>query len=487
VIAISYTNKASTELRQRVKQGGTDTKASFFGTIDRFFISEIIIPFGRRIWGNPPGEIRITTALDVDVPHTLRLGDRGKMDGAALRAGAEELGRLYAQGIIVLEAVGFMASEIFAGSTGCRRYLRARYTDVFVDEYQDSGEWQHALFLGLVGEGIRGVAVGDLDQSIFTFADKFPRFLRALTEGDRFVEYHLTINHRCHPAIAQYAAKFLSARYIVPPGQEKRVFHIHLHGSEREIGRWLNTAVPEAMAKFDVEIRNQVGILVRNNRTAELILDELKIPYRFAATTPLDEENSPASAVFRSTLTWLFNSKVSRRGFLEEHLDSLAPKITQRRLIHLLSELQGTVPFGATDREIEHVLELMLAVGEITTARKIPQRAISCLTEVLRNGDWIHFAPAATEEVQVMTIFKAKGLEFDIVFHLDLYQYILPKYKREDEPEEANLHYVGLTRAKYACILCTSTLRHNYQNQAVAAEVSPFLNRNGLPMLREEW
>ena len=54
VIAISFTNKASDELKIRCRQHGIDAKRSFFGTIDKFYISEIIIPFASHLTGNMP-------------------------------------------------------------------------------------------------------------------------------------------------------------------------------------------------------------------------------------------------------------------------------------------------------------------------------------------------------------------------------------------------------------------------------------------------
>ena len=46
IIAISYTNKASLELKNRSLANGISPKSSFFGTIDKFCIQDIIIPFG---------------------------------------------------------------------------------------------------------------------------------------------------------------------------------------------------------------------------------------------------------------------------------------------------------------------------------------------------------------------------------------------------------------------------------------------------------
>src|SRR5690554_5107696 len=49
VIGITFTVKASKELRSRCKRNACDTKMSFFGTIDHFCLSEIIHPFLARV------------------------------------------------------------------------------------------------------------------------------------------------------------------------------------------------------------------------------------------------------------------------------------------------------------------------------------------------------------------------------------------------------------------------------------------------------
>ena len=50
VIAISYTNKASDELKQKVNTLTNDNGNSFFGTIDKFYISNIILPFFKSMY-----------------------------------------------------------------------------------------------------------------------------------------------------------------------------------------------------------------------------------------------------------------------------------------------------------------------------------------------------------------------------------------------------------------------------------------------------
>ena len=100
-----------------------------------------------------------------------------------------------------------------------------------------------------------------------------------------------------------------------------------------------------------------------------------------------------------------------------------------------------------------------------------------------------NYLPVSEDELQIMTLHKAKGLEFDFVFHLDLYDWILPRreYIKNcfDEvfshyDQCLNLHYVGVTRAKKAIVLINSTERFNFQHDLKRAKPSQFLSLNGL-------
>lgn len=51
IIAISYTRKASEELKTRCERLGTKRNSSFFGTIDSFCLHEIVDPFLSRYNG----------------------------------------------------------------------------------------------------------------------------------------------------------------------------------------------------------------------------------------------------------------------------------------------------------------------------------------------------------------------------------------------------------------------------------------------------
>lgn len=162
IIAISFTNKASDELKNRCRQHGIDAKRSFFGTIDKFYISEIIIPFASHLTGNMPdysivdkisSEEQYVDLQEAAFPFSLK---QEKLLLAALT-----------EGIIFLELTGETALYILKKVPGALKYIKSRYTHIFIDEYQDCGATQHKTFLILVESGLTGIAVGDINQAIF--------------------------------------------------------------------------------------------------------------------------------------------------------------------------------------------------------------------------------------------------------------------------------------------------------------------------------
>ena len=96
------------------------------------------------------------------------------------------------------------------------------------------------------------------------------------------------------------------------------------------------------------------------------------------------------------------------------------------------------------------------------------------------------YSPVDQNQVNLLTYHKAKGLEFDVVFCLETYKYIMPPYNstKAEEEESLAIHYVGVTRARKACYLMVGTRRHNAKGERHRAEPSMFLEFDGLSKLR---
>jgi superfamily I DNA/RNA helicase len=475
VVAISYTNKASHELKTRCLANGIPPKASFFGTMDKFYLSEIIIPFGKQLFGIPKSEIVVIRASDLTPGQVQELiGEYGSDFDATNPENFSVLINLFKDGKILLEAIGVLSVYIFDNSLACRNYIKARYSHIFIDEYQDCGKEQHDLFLKIRNLAITAIAVGDANQSIFKFSGKSAEFLLDLAGSfSDFTLYPLNYNHRCHPSIINYSLLLLNEAAVTLDCDELRVYERRVAGSEEEVGGWIGQMIPKFVAKFKTEQLNKVGILIRGRRTGLSISQNLGIVHKFFEPTALDEDFTIWSDIFRQLLSLIFNRKSSRTEFLDSYLDTPNEKTKARKVLKSIESLTASIHEDAFDpdsiiAEMESIASMLVPLGSSS-------KSIGLLRDVLSSEARLNsYKPAGEDEVQIMTLHKSKGLEFDIVFHVDLYQHIMPMFNG-DRTQDLNLHYVGLTRAKECCVLLHSTLRTKSNGQVVNASPSDFL------------
>jgi len=246
VLGITFTVKASKELKRKCKKDGFNTKCSFFGTIDHFCLSEIIFPFAKRVWGVTDSRLECITYDELDDGFKANLPPLSDV-GTVLSTNdydqyENEFIQHYRSGFILLEAVGVLANHILNNSIACQRYITARYTSLYVDEYQDSSQAQHKLFLSLLQLGLRAVAVGDVQQSIYAWRGSSPEYINELVSQPEVFEHHIVnINHRCHPSITNYANRLFSENANLLPVTQIRVFHRVFNGTQIDLANELNT------------------------------------------------------------------------------------------------------------------------------------------------------------------------------------------------------------------------------------------------------
>ena len=492
VIAISFTNKASDELEHRCKSGSFNVKQSFFGTIDKFCLSEIIRPFLRQVIAVP---VALATGKISDLPTSIRqLLPAMSIANASLRDVGSFLPFISAavsHGCIPMEAVGMLSCYVFENSAACRNYLKARYRAVFVDEYQDSGYFQHVLFLGLREIGLTAVAVGDADQSIYSFAHKDARYLQSLCAmGSGFALFAITTNFRSHPSINDFAQRLLNPQHPVTRTADDRVFIKTVTGNQINIAHWLRTAIPHLMAHYQVPAAKKVAILCRSQNTASLIAAHLGIAHVIVEDSPF-VRSSPAEAnLFSDLLRLHHNPQVTAESLLERY-GPAKPKAPEKRVIRksiLLCRSCDVADLATT------------VIAAATAVQGLPPTKTGSdeLQTICSNGDQLNqFHEPSDEAVQIMTLHRAKGLEFELIFHADLYDHVIPAREYEgvpfgqvvfkDEQQCLNLHYVGLTRAIKASVLLTSTTRFNASGEEKHGAPSQFIGRNGMHAVPIPW
>ena len=472
VIAISYTNKASNELKQRCRKRGIDPKQSFWGTIDKFYIGQIIIPFSSHITGNMP-EYNVVSNLPLDSDYHKLLNAKYPFD----KEQEELLIKALRDGIIPLELTGDIALYLLEHVLGASEYIKARYKYVFIDEYQDCGEIQHKIFIKLVEYGLIGIAVGDINQAIFGFAHRFPKYLLELIKRKDFEHLELTKNYRCHKSISEYSLCLFNASRSIP--DEKRVFAINVNGDERDIAKQIEKRIKPIKERYLIECNKKIAILCKTNTIASLLSNSLTIPNKVFHESSLDNDSSDWARLFRDLLTSYFDDSIYAIDFVEQYISS---EYNYRTYLKAL-ELCQTVFLSTKDKLIDCKNE-MIQLAKLIYPDKKSVSAIANLQQTLSDDKMLNsFAPARDDEINIMTLHKSKGLEFDAVFHMEMYKYIIPKEScsGEDYEQFMNLHYVGITRAKKVCYIMLGTKRFRAKQQDFyKAEPSPFLSLPGL-------
>ncbi|VVN53919.1 ATP-dependent DNA helicase Rep [Pseudomonas fluorescens] len=488
VVAITFTRKASKELEQRCRRGGKDTAASFFGTIDAFCLSEIIFPFASHVFSVPPASAEPKFRADLSAEELALVKSiedtEGKLCSENFESYLPVLEKLFSMGCVFFDSISYLANHILSSSDACKRYLRARFVAVYVDEYQDSSALQHQLFLLLLEQcGLLGVCVGDVQQSIYGWREGSPEFIRELIISPRFTHMTIGKNHRCHSSITNYANRLYDPHCALLEGDEITVYRCEIGGDELEAASKLNTIIPQLAKRFSVSSNSKIVILTRSNKGLERLRDKLTLPCIIYTDDELALIESKNSRLWRSLLSYRFNVKLQANDIIMAH--ALNIDVNRDRLKKLRAVVRHV-----REVALEQLVPFLLQAAKTFTGNEAAENEISALVRVTQDRELLsQYHPSGDHQVQCMTLHKSKGLEFDVVIHLDLVEWSIPFQVLNGNPktvhypsleQDLNLHYVGITRAKLGCVLVSTTKRFNAKGIATAAKTSCFFDLPGL-------
>lgn len=355
-----------------------------------------------------------------------------------------------------------------------RRAIRAKYPVVVIDEYQDLGLPLHRMVLALLRAGVRIVAVGDPDQSIYGFTGAKPGLLRALAGHRRMEAITLKLNYRC-------ADRIIAASMALLPepadfySHDGRAGEIHIHRLECNVQEQANYAlgnlVPALLAANPAWTPGDIALLYRTMNEGMPIAaaaDILGVRYfRLDNGSPIKRTR---------LIEWLTDAAQWCAGGWktgEVQLSQLlkAWRQMQRSITHesellaIRTRLIATL-FSLRDSAFPlhgwllalrgAVLDEMLA-AEPGLADEIDN--LDDLTaSAARGGVLANFTVEifgnqgkSPDRINLMTLHSSKGLEFQAVIMVGLENGMFPSsYDRTDEQleEAARLFYVGVTRAK---------------------------------------
>jgi DNA polymerase III epsilon subunit family exonuclease len=226
ICAITFTNKAAEEIAARLHRDlGPASEAVHRGTIHSL-CAEILREHGERI-GIPRGfgiadedtQDVVLRRLGVHVfkrrMWLLNQFGRHRLQGTPLEPDVATLCRSYLEMLRARRLVDFddlvlLADALFGAEPEVARAIAARWDHLLVDEFQDLNAPQYRIVRRLVEDHRSVFAVGDDEQSIFSWTGADPRVLdRFRTDFATPEPITLEENHRCSRAIFAVARRLV--------------------------------------------------------------------------------------------------------------------------------------------------------------------------------------------------------------------------------------------------------------------------------------
>ncbi len=332
--------------------------------------------------------------------------------------------------------VGLLEDDAEAASA-----VRSRYAWFTVDEYQDTTPLQARLLELWLGERRDLCVVGDVDQTIYTFAGATPEHLEGF--GRRYPGAKvlpLLSNYRSSPQVLALANRLLAStggdKRLVATQDEGPDPVVRSFGSAAEEGAFVVARVGELIG--DGVAANEIAVLLRLNAQTvgfESALTRAGIPYHLRGKRFFERRE------VRAAVRGLERVPDGAVG------DALVEAV-QREWHRQLGFDPDEEPEGREARERHASLSTLLAIVLQLAAEEGADRdsvvaALASRAEAERADD--------ADGVELLTLHRAKGLEWDAVFIPMLEEGSLPVSQAADDvaiAEERRLLYVGITRAR---------------------------------------
>ena len=421
--------------------------------------------------------------------------------------------------------------ELFSQRPDILKAWQKKFVYILVDEFQDINNLQYKILQMLAAPANNLFIVGDDDQSIYHFRGARPEIMLNFTRDYPGAEtVLLDVNYRCSGNILKTAMNVINCnkkrfrKKLTTPNDVGMPVTCKVFDNPREEAVCVAAALKKRLEKGE-KLEN-TAILLRTNQEAESLITalmEYQIPFTMKEQLPnlyrnwicrnllaylhmaagdrsrknfLELMNRPNRYISRDALK---NSQISFHDLREYYKDKdwMCDRITTLET-HL--RILGTLsPFAAVNfirkgmgyeeylREYaqfrrlkpEELLEILDRIHESTRGMKNLKQwedYIEDYTEKL--NEQAKRQRDRKEGVTVSTLHAVKGLEYDIVYILNVNEGSIPYRKAvlaEAVEEERRLFYVGMTRARRKLVL--AYVNRQYEKER---EPSRFLEETGL-------
>ena len=445
-----------------------------------------------------------------------------ELDGLTARYDAT----LRERGLVDLDELVTRPAELLCGDPALAAGYHERWTDLFVDEYQDVDEQQYQLLRQLAPPGTRICAIGDPDQAIYGFrggdVGYFLRFQQdfgpaspggpAVSSGGpasqpRSATVRLSRSYRSAPSIVRAAMQLIRPGTLVP-GRElipartdipDAPVVLHAVADEREEADAVAAEIERLLGGASFGAFDSRAVDVRDPAQHQLSFADFAVLYRTSAqaaavTEALARRGFPVQSRGHSRLAELPGVPEITAALLLSRADALplaaapAAPADPPAGVTVSGLLAGAARQAVAQAEHAGLADEAKRAGAITAVKHaadvLGPLAARCGTDLDRFLDELALGAEAdtwdprADRISLLTLHAAKGLEFPVVFIVGCDDGLLPlrswRGAEVDYAEERRLLFVGMTRATTRLTLLTAAQRM-LRGELIQCAPSPFL------------
>lgn len=494
ILLLTFTNKAAGEMRQRVEQL-VGKRIGFAGTFHAF-CAQLLRKYGERVGlgrnyviydetdkkeliktivkelGFDERELKpamVMAMIGNAKNEMLGVGDYAEMARGFSQKQVAQVWERYEMRMRESNAVDFddllrLGVRLLEIDEVGER-MRAEYSQILIDEYQDTNRAQYQLTTLLDGKRGNLTVVGDFSQSIYSWRGADYRNLNLLKQEYANLEtVKLEENYRS-------TQRILDAAYgVIGNNTGHPILELKAIGKLGDKVMTYEAKNEREEAKFVIEKMNgeygKYAVLYRTNaqsRSLEEAMIRAGVPYVLVGGVKFYErkEIKDVLAYLRvianevDMLSWQRIEKLGKRradkfkGWLET-VRGRGELSTEELLMGVLENSGLVEKFDRNNESdlarLENIQELMSVAKEFSDLNSFLENVALVQSEAQSSLD------LDKGVVTLMTVHAAKGLEFSEVFVVGLEEGLFPHSRsiidKEQLEEERRLMYVAMTRAK---------------------------------------
>lgn len=430
IAAITYTVKATKEIKSRIKKARLDCEKLEICTNYDFIKKEIIFPFFKDTYSdNYPESIisdysRKISSFEQGIELIKGEGIIGEYNKDIKKSYHYEL-----------------ALSIIQKSLACQRYIKAKYRRIYIDEYQDVSKEAHDFYEYLLKNlNIMLFIVGDTKQTIFGFAgankDYFDKFWE--NDSSMFTKFELTHNRRCSDGIQNYAnLLFDETLDLITPSKSSNNDVICIITNSNK--NWAQIITPYISDESSLALFRLKKIDCINSSLE--FKKETGISLVYIPSNPISQFSSIFYNYFFSIGRLVFDNKYNEFCFYPDNLANIVKlNINITAIKYFIEQIKSNVNRKNEERSVNEIFKFGKYLGYFSNDLKYDdvKNILHRLFCELINPDNKYVFLEEKQNKVCQTIHTAKGLAYDhvIIFASDF---------DEDKKE---IHYVSATRAR---------------------------------------